>query len=59
MSKYVDDLLELYNEEDTEQPKSYVKSIEKLLKFYGVDTDLDIIDYINKIILNTIFLIKI
>jgi hypothetical protein len=37
MSKYIDDLLQFYNKEkDTKPHKSYIKSLKKLLEFYGV-----------------------
>ena len=40
MSEYIDKLVKFYNtEKDKEPPKSYVKSIKKLLEFYGVETD--------------------
>lgn len=40
MSKFIDNLVEFYNDEkDKEQPKTSVKSIKELLKFYGVETD--------------------
>lgn len=40
MSNFIDSLIEFYNDEkDKEQPKSYVKSIEKLLEFYGVKVE--------------------
>lgn len=40
MSQYVDNLLELYNEEkDTKPSKSYIESLKKLLEFYGVEIE--------------------
>lgn len=40
MSKYIDSLVDFYNDEKEKEPhKSYVKSIKKLLEFYGVETD--------------------
>ncbi|MCZ3364871.1 MULTISPECIES: hypothetical protein [Methanobacterium] len=40
MSKFIDSLLKFYNEEkEKESPENYVKSIKKLLDFYGVKTD--------------------
>jgi len=40
MSKFIERLLDFYNEEkNKEPPKSYVKSIKELLEFYGVNTD--------------------
>ena len=39
MSKYIDNLLKFYNEQkDTEPGKPYIKSLKKLLEFYGVKT---------------------
>jgi hypothetical protein len=40
MSEYIDKLVKFYNDEkNKEKPKSYVKSIKELLKFYGVNID--------------------
>jgi hypothetical protein len=40
MSKFIDSLVEFYNnEKEKESPEIYVKSIKKLLDFYGIDTE--------------------
>ena len=40
MSKFIDSLVEFYNDEkEKESPKNYVKSIKKLLDYYGVETE--------------------
>lgn len=39
MSDYVDKLLKFYNEQKDMKPaKPYIKSLKKLLEFYGVKT---------------------
>jgi hypothetical protein len=40
MSKFTDALVKFYNDEkEKESPASYVKSIKKLLDFYGIETE--------------------
>ena len=40
MSKYVNKLLKFYNEQkDIKPAKPYIKSLKKLLEFYGVKPD--------------------
>ena len=40
MSKFINSLVEFYNEEKgKESSEIYLKSIKKLLDFYGIDTE--------------------
>ena len=37
MSEYINNLLDLYNQEKSKnKPRSFIKPVKKLLKFYGV-----------------------